>query len=408
MVEISPPTRLIICVDGTWCTPDGSYGNSHKNISNIYRVCASIKVGECVDSDGRRFKQEKEYYAGIGSKDDIALLERFQTGVFGNECLTEIRKVYERCCKLPGHPEDEVWFYGFSRGAYIVRAVAGLLHYLRALTSAGTPAFKSDYKQTLKVYESMQKSSKLGPGQIHSYFAASTRPAPKIQFVGAFDTVKAVNDRSLYNIDFNDSIQHLRQALALNEDRKAFAPEVLSPEFHSNQLRNRSFVQAWFLGAHIDMGGSAPKDGLALYPLQWMLLESQSLGLILEFDGSFDNRAVIDDPLSILFPRDQQNFKVMDIWSCKVSNGLSVHMQDLRQVHDSSEYHGRYGIHLNKRDAVYWAKQPREPFNSTGEVVGFCPYGTKSLANGKSIRYNANYSRSTARNYIAPLCLFDF
>ncbi|KAE8442407.1 hypothetical protein EG329_003365 [Mollisiaceae sp. DMI_Dod_QoI] len=41
-----------------------------------------------------------------------------------------------------------------------------------------------------------------------NYFSAITRPAPKIQFIGAFDTVKAVNDRSLYDISFNESIQH--------------------------------------------------------------------------------------------------------------------------------------------------------------------------------------------------------
>lgn len=75
------PTRWIACVDGTWCTPDGAYGlpsspdtpfkglvltlgfkgNRHDNISNIYRICATIKVGECVDeSSGTTFNQVQQ------------------------------------------------------------------------------------------------------------------------------------------------------------------------------------------------------------------------------------------------------------------------------------------------------------------------------------------------------------
>jgi len=169
MIE-SLPTRLIVCVDGTWCTADGQHGNNHKNNSNIYRFCASVKEGEAEDSFGNKFIQKKRYLPGIGSKDDIALFDRLQTGIFGAECIKQIKEVYELCCMLAPGPLDEVWLYGFSRGAYVVRAVAGLLHYLRALTSAGSPAFNEDYKLALKVYESMQKAkalkqnSTLGPG----------------------------------------------------------------------------------------------------------------------------------------------------------------------------------------------------------------------------------------------------
>jgi uncharacterized protein (DUF2235 family) len=378
MSTTSLPTRLIVCADGTWCTPDGPVGQDYKNISNVYRVCASVRVGECEDLQGRKFNQQKVYYPGIGSKANIAPLERLMTGVFGNECIKQISDIYERCCLLDG-PEDEVWFYGFSRGAYVVRAVAGLLHYLRALTSAGTPAFGADYAQALEVYKAMQKSSKLGPGQIHSYFSAITRAPPKIRFVGVFDTVKAVDDHSLYNISFNESIQNLRHALALNEDRNAFTPEYLFPEFNRNQLRQRTFVQAWFLGAHIDMGGSAAKDGLALYPLQWMLLESRSIGLACKFDGSFSSRAIIDNPLDVVLPKEELRGKGVDLWSCKVENGLSVEMQDLRKVHELPGYYGRYDIRLNRRNAVYFTKCAREPFNPDGELQGYCGYGASTF-----------------------------
>lgn len=80
--------------------------------------------------------------------------------MFGLDALDQIRIIYEECCRLTG-PEDEVWLYGFSRGAYVVRAVAGLLHYMRALKSATTASFDDDCHEALKVYQKMVEKDEL-------------------------------------------------------------------------------------------------------------------------------------------------------------------------------------------------------------------------------------------------------
>ena len=377
------PTRLIVCVDGTWCTADGAHRSGFRNNSNIYRLCASIKTGKVKDNSGQKFNQVKHYEAGIGSSDEITFIQRFRTGIFGAESIKQIKRIYEICCIRASQPEDEIWLYGFSRGAFVVRAVAGLLHYLRALISAGTPAFDRDYNKALRMYEAMREptrkdTTKLGPGQIHDFLKAHSRAAPKIRFLGAFDTVKAVNDRDLYDISFNGSIQHLRHALALNEDRKDFMPECMYPEFGLKVLGKRSFLQMWFLGAHIDIGGSASKDGLALYPLQWMLFESISKGLVLEFDGNFDNCIQIDNPLHVVFPEHKFHGKGDDPWKCKASNNIVIKMHDLRRVHNLPEHNQRYNVRLNKDKGVYWRRGAREPFNTSGELKGYCKYGEYS------------------------------
>lgn len=100
----------------------------------------------------------------------------------------------------------------------------------------------------------------------------------------------------------------------------------------------RSFDQAWFLGTHINIGGSAAKDGLALYSLQWMLTESKGKGLVLEFDRSLDERAKIDDPLELVFPSSDDLGKGVDMSSFHIKNNLNVQMQDLRKVHKLSRY----------------------------------------------------------------------
>ena len=317
--------------------------------------------------------QRKKYFNGIGSKANISGLKRLKSGVSGDGCSELIRDVYEQCCHLPGHQQDEVWLYGFSRGAYIVRAVAGLLYYIRALTSAGTSEFGKDYSRALGQYKNIQKSSRLDAGRIHEILASATREAPTIQFVGAFDTVKYFSDRELYDISFNHSIRHFRHALALNENRRAFTPEYAFPDFYHGGLSKRSFVQAWFIGAHIDMGGSAARDGLALYPLQWMLLESKRQGLILEFDHSLESRAYIDNPLEISLSNEEGQKKESAHWTCTTKNGLQITMQDIRKTHSSPKYQNRYSVRLNQHNAIYYAKENRKPFNE-GSLRGYCEY----------------------------------
>lgn len=74
-------TRLIYCVDGTYCTPDGTNRQSHDNISNVYRVFASIKRGPCFDEESKEeFYQDKYYEEGVGSADDLSLFDKAKAG----------------------------------------------------------------------------------------------------------------------------------------------------------------------------------------------------------------------------------------------------------------------------------------------------------------------------------------
>lgn len=89
-------------------------------------------------------------------------------------------------------------------------------------------------------------------------------------------------------------------------------PNYEYPDFSQKiGLVKRSFVQSWFVGAHIDMGGSSQNDGLALYPLQWMLVESQSQGLLLEFEHLRHPWSGIDNPLRVVFPTSEDDGKAV-------------------------------------------------------------------------------------------------
>lgn len=173
-------------------------------------------------------------------------------------------------------------------------------------------------------------------------------------------------------------------------------------------LSQRAFLtSSRFLGAHLDIGGSAAKDGLSLYPLQWMLLESKAKGLELHFDGTFGGRAPIDDPTTVVFPQDDTDGKGKDMWSCAADNGVGVDIQDLRKVHELPKYGKRYSIHLNHDNAIFWIRNSREVFALSGELRGYCSFGTscgiRLCLNG----YSANYTDSFSRYHLTSFDLHD-
>lgn len=124
----------------------------------------------CSDPEITRYDQQKKYFRGIASEEGISYGGRLMAGMLGSQAMDQIRDVYQHCCLTTGK-DDEVWLFGFSRGAFVVRAVAGLLHYIGALKSAGddSMSFKEDFKLALKVYKKLQQQGQLGSGQVSRY-----------------------------------------------------------------------------------------------------------------------------------------------------------------------------------------------------------------------------------------------
>lgn len=376
------PTRLVICVDGTEHAPGTGGGQT-----SIHRIYLGVKQGQVVDSaSGRVFNQMVEYVPGIGVADDGFDAKRFQASVTGQGYMKQIQDVYESCCKLVGG-NDEVWLFGFSRGAFVIRSVAGLLNQFQALTNPGEPGFSRDFKKLLKEVDKSASRSSLILSPTSSVSSASTRNGPKVQFVGAFDTVKALNDES-FNFSFNATIKHMRHAVALHDDRKGLAPEYIFPEdFYGTNIQDydRSFVQAHFVGNHLDMGGANKKAGLSLYPLQWILLEARKCGLGLKYDGTPRNYADASDPLAVVFPKPKKKKADPNLWSCTSANGIQIYMQDLREVHELIRLDENYAIKLASANNIasklgsLRIKNEREPFAKNGNLKGYCdwaPQGT--------------------------------
>lgn len=164
--------------------------------------------------------------------------------------------------------------------------------------------------------------------------------------------MKQVSAKGEFKVDITDTsfIEHARHALALNEERKSFPIlHFESTDTDMGSSDGRDHLESWFVGAHADMGGGARHDGLSLYPLQWMLIESKVRGLVLEYSPPKHVKGLIQDPLKLAFPsppplsapqsptsgvsHDEPHEGEAEPWKFQYSNNVSVTMFDLRNSH---------------------------------------------------------------------------
>ena len=424
------PTRLVVCVDGTWSTADGREHKPKGNQTNIFRIASSVKRGYLEDHEGRPFIQQMKYYNGIGVGKKTA--GRLNDAIFGTGCYEQIRVVYQHCCQnLSGGGDDELWLYGFSRGAYVVRAVAGLIHHLGLLKFESQDDFDKRYSRTVnELLTHIKNNDKNHGGRRWLHYKDEVKGSVKLQFVGVFDTVKAFDDKDLFDTSFADSIQHFRHAVSLNEDRLFYKSELVYPsESPEGVAWPRSMIQAWFFGAHVDLGGGAKDDGLSLYPLQWMLIESKRYGLILEF-VPVEGRETIENPLAVVFPKPDQLRAAInsedDIgsWHFEYKGGIKVEMCDLRPTHCHLNSHKRrksfkspwsndsdivstastYHNRINRTNAIPLSR-PRKPFKDH-RLVGYHDNSTLILWNPSFLARYTKCITSDLRHHTSSLNIF--
>lgn len=305
------PKNLVICCDGT--------GNEiSENISNV------LKLYRCLRKTDRTQPRQMVFYdPGVGTvtepttwhrlKANINLVLGLATG-YGLDA-----NVLSAYCFLVEHyaPGDKIYLFGFSRGAYTVRVLAGLIHTVGLispeqanLAGSGLIAYKqysgtgrgNDVEDLRDVAVDDQGPLPKDAFDLAAQFARITSTRwPTIHFIGVWDTVASVivprRDNffflfSLEELAFtrrNPSVKIFRQAIGIDERRRMFrlnkyeAPQ----EFWSNRYVPdekkvpQDILQVWFAGVHGDVGGGYPEveSGDSKYPLLWMIAEAEKAGL---------------------------------------------------------------------------------------------------------------------------------
>ncbi|WP_323765016.1 DUF2235 domain-containing protein [Marinovum sp.] len=181
-------------------------------------------------------------------------------------------------------PGDQIFLLGYSRGAFAVRSLAGMIDRVGLVTARH--ALERNVATAYRHYQTAPDSD--AAQAFRAEFCHETAP---IEMVGAFDTVKALGLRlpvvwrlsadphAFHNHHLGDSIRHGYHALAYDERRAAYAPLLWDvPEGWTGRVE-----QMWFPGTHGDVGGQIagfePARPLANLPLCWMLEKAEACGL---------------------------------------------------------------------------------------------------------------------------------
>jgi uncharacterized protein (DUF2235 family) len=308
------PHRIVVLSDGT--------GNSAAKVwrTNVWRVFEFLDLTE---SD-----QVAKYDDGVGSSafKPLALLG----GAVGWGLKRNVIDLYKFVCRnyrpasgqIPG---SQIYAFGFSRGAFTVRILIGLIlqqgivpYYsegdLHARATAAYRAFRADHFHSLLRVEWIFRKIRDAAISVHHwlfrrkrYDKADNTAVPSIEFIGVWDTVAAYGlpieemtrgfSQWIWPLEIptrtlDQRVRRACHALALDDERTTFHPVLWNEEGEKQPipdekgdrwLKDERISQVWFVGVHSNVGGGYPDDALAYIPLYWVMEEARTRGLAFKY-----------------------------------------------------------------------------------------------------------------------------
>jgi uncharacterized protein (DUF2235 family) len=258
------PKNIVICCDGT----GNEFGKQRSNVVKLYEVLV------------RNENQVIYYHPGVGTmgaRSALTAIGKWWTRViglaFGYGISDNIADAYQFLMKA-FEPEDRVYVFGFSRGAYTARALCGMLHVVGLITEGNEGLIPYAIRMIKRKGLDFQVAA-----EFKKTFSRDCRPF----FVGLWDTVSSVGwvydvvRFPFTNASSNPDFQTIRHAVSIDE-RRAFFRQNLFGAPHNSQQDVR---EVWFAGVHSDVGGSYPESEsqLSKIALKWMLCEAELAGL---------------------------------------------------------------------------------------------------------------------------------
>jgi hypothetical protein len=188
---------------------------------------------------------------------------------------------------------DKIFLFGFSRGAYTVRSLGGLIAKCGLIDLSARTTPDEVWKRVGEVFAAYRSGAAFANPDGYPFFnTAAGQPAKEktpIHFIGVWDTVGAlgipedlallglldsVNKYRFHDTSLSHVVAHARHAVAIDEKRASFAPTLWSQPKPPTEMK-----QVWFPGVHCDVGGGYVETGLSDRALQWMIDEAENCGL---------------------------------------------------------------------------------------------------------------------------------
>ncbi|MYB20828.1 MAG: DUF2235 domain-containing protein [Holophagales bacterium] len=255
--------NLVLCLDGTWNRADAAHPT---NVVRTYRAAAATAA-----TAGEE-RQLVYYDAGVGT----GRWDRVRGGVFGVGLAENVDQAY-RWLAQHYRPGDRIFLFGYSRGAYTARSVAGMLG------GVGLPP-EPDPEWT----ESRIRAYR-------SQYCGGSSPVP-VHFLGVWDTVGSLGvpidglrwvgarRHRWHDVTLGPHIRTACHLVAIDEKRRPFAPSLWTAQPTDDQ----QVEQVWFPGVHSDVGGGGADNGLSDHALGFMWRRALAAGL--RFAGGLTTR----------------------------------------------------------------------------------------------------------------------
>ncbi len=308
--------RLVLCLDGTW---NNTYARGRREDGGqVIKPSNVLKLARAVlprTADG--VEQNVLYHSGVGAMSHfpglsnrvLGAVDKYLGGTWGagfeSNLEDALTYLVNNCSSGRGAKgSDEVYVFGFSRGAATARALTQLLDWM-----GGLPHKRDAYYLPLFIRAYIDSRGQRSAADVRAEIVASVErenarrtrnkrliPLQKmnrvqVRFLGVWDTVLSLGSRLLpwrqRRFLLRDEparcVQHARQALAIDERRHDFYPALWRAPGHTEQ----SLKQCWFAGVHANIGGGYVRDGLANGAFQWMLRQLREAGCALALDATF-------------------------------------------------------------------------------------------------------------------------
>jgi uncharacterized protein (DUF2235 family) len=353
------PRRLVVCLDGTW--------NKRDSGTSVYHISNLVQEGRVRDPDkdnkkGQEWFQIIYYDEGVGT----GLLDGVSGGAFGIGVSENIRQAYDWLVEKyregdENRPDDRIYIFGFSRGAFTARSLVGLIakcglvyrgapippeelwggyrllgRHINPRTQAepsknwwerlaGIPKipFRSLWELKHDSWEPDLRRPVEPPKNLAEKLLIAWSRRVRITCVGIFDTVGAMGVDMLAipwlrekTAQFHDTqltamVQNGFHALAIDEHRANFSHIPWRRATNVPWPNDGKIEQRWFIGAHSNVGGGYEDDVLAQFPLTWMLEELRDLGLVIREAETMEvdpfDRPLLTSCVPLLLPEKGDN-----------------------------------------------------------------------------------------------------
>ncbi len=258
--------NIVVFSDGT-----GQKGGVGSN-TNVYKLFNMV--------EDRTARQIAFYDPGLGT--DWRKITGLIAGKgFSKNILDCYRFIFENF-----EGSDNIYLFGFSRGAATVRSLSGFIHLFGVLPKSRADLIPKAFKiYRIKNKEKREQKAAAFIEKHHTMWC-------KIKFLGVWDTVAALGlpvkwlsavfdlffPHKFHTFDLSESVEFARQAFSIDEERKSFLPVIW------NTLQNDTdgkMKQVWFAGVHTDVGGGYREEDLSNISLQWMVQEATARDLLI-------------------------------------------------------------------------------------------------------------------------------